>query len=758
MRPTQKKRTIPNSDKESPFFQAKGAGSFGGKQPFFKPQPSQLKKKATIDVEQNNNTAPLEDTTEHQFDDLSQRKAISKYEQDNIDYFFSPVTQTKKDTFFVKQAKSNEDTPKQDLVVQHSAAPIQRWNPFKAAKDAVSSGIDFVKDLPGKAKNALSSGVDFVKGLPGKTMSAVKNIGSHFIQPLRGVYETGKNVVKGAGGKITEAWQTTDFKWTDIFSSPLLPIPTGVLRFGNNLRQITLASAAKHAKNAGMPGPIPGAINKLNSAADKVADIAGKGFEIQHEIIEGAVLGDFKENPGIWNTVGQIAIGFVPYAGQVADIRDLIASIKKLHEKGWKDPGEWFNLILTVIGLVPGIGDMIKGAGRFLEPISKFARKLMPNAGAIWKIASKHGKALFSGASTLGKKLLGSAANIGKGVFKNAKNWGSGLLKSAKGLGSRALKSASGMAQRAKGMLKSAMANAGSIASKAMGFLGKIMGPIKKVAEGIISGGKKALNGALDLVRKGVQRGTDIFKKIRSAAAKRIQQAAARFKSTLAKAAAIGKKMMAKARDMFKKGVSLIRRKAAELKAKAIAKAQKMVQDGVKWAKKNIVSRVKRTISTLRGKTEGFLRKKWNDLKERIHTKKEGSKPELPSTKKLPLPEKEKLIAELAEQGIKHDANNITAIAKNAEGKIVFLENGDSSAGLQHILGRHKDDFARAGIDADQIPDLVIKAATEGTIVGHQGKGTGRPIYEIVFNGVKKHVAITISDNGFIVGANPSSI
>ena len=45
-----------------------------------------------------------------------------------------------------------------------------------------------------------------------------------------------------------------------------------------------------------------------------------------------------------------------------------------------------------------------------------------------------------------------------------------------------------------------------------------------------------------------------------------------------------------------------------------------------------------------------------------------------------------------------------------------------------------------------------------GLIVGHQGSGTGRPIYEVVFNGQRQGVVITTGNNGFIVGANPVSL
>lgn len=40
-------------------------------------------------------------------------------------------------------------------------------------------------------------------------------------------------------------------------------------------------------------------------------------------------------------------------------------------------------------------------------------------------------------------------------------------------------------------------------------------------------------------------------------------------------------------------------------------------------------------------------------------------------------------------------------------------------------------------------------------IVGYQRLGMGRPIYEIVLNGQKQRIAVTVGSNGYIVGANP---
>ncbi len=117
---------------------------------------------------------------------------------------------------------------------------------------------------------------------------------------------------------------------------------------------------------------------------------------------------------------------------------------------------------------------------------------------------------------------------------------------------------------------------------------------------------------------------------------------------------------------------------------------------------------------------------------------------------------KASLLEEMTAQGIKYTPENIVQVVKNTEGKIIFLESGNSRAGLQHIIGEHAKDFANIGVSEAQIPDVVMKAVSEGKIVGYQGEGTGRPIYETIINGEVHRLAITVSSNGFMVGANPA--
>ena len=114
-----------------------------------------------------------------------------------------------------------------------------------------------------------------------------------------------------------------------------------------------------------------------------------------------------------------------------------------------------------------------------------------------------------------------------------------------------------------------------------------------------------------------------------------------------------------------------------------------------------------------------------------------------------------KLVGELTANGIKFNPNNVVAITKTTDGKIVWLETGNTRAGLNHIIERHGQEFLKKGISESEIPNYLMTAVKNGQIVGMQRT---RPIYEFTYNGTKHRVAIDIGNNGFIVGANPKRV
>jgi filamentous hemagglutinin len=115
------------------------------------------------------------------------------------------------------------------------------------------------------------------------------------------------------------------------------------------------------------------------------------------------------------------------------------------------------------------------------------------------------------------------------------------------------------------------------------------------------------------------------------------------------------------------------------------------------------------------------------------------------------------LIAEVQARGDKISPNEVLGITRDLSGQIVWLEVGHldgKPSGLIHILDRHKKELNMAGIASSDIPEFILTAAARGRIIGYQGHGTGRAIYEIAYKGVKYKIAVSVGSNGYIVGAN----
>jgi len=116
------------------------------------------------------------------------------------------------------------------------------------------------------------------------------------------------------------------------------------------------------------------------------------------------------------------------------------------------------------------------------------------------------------------------------------------------------------------------------------------------------------------------------------------------------------------------------------------------------------------------------------------------------------------LFKELENGGVKFSKEDTLFITRDKTGQIVWLENGNLSAGLNHIIEEHGSQFDGKGVSNDEIPIYIMEAVSQGNVVGYQGKKNPRTIYEFIYKGRKQRVAITIGPNGFIVGANPKTV
>ncbi len=120
---------------------------------------------------------------------------------------------------------------------------------------------------------------------------------------------------------------------------------------------------------------------------------------------------------------------------------------------------------------------------------------------------------------------------------------------------------------------------------------------------------------------------------------------------------------------------------------------------------------------------------------------------------------KTQLIDELRASGTKITLENVVDIQKLPDGRTVWLEIGNKSAGLKHILDGKSEYFARKGVSEDEIPSLIFDALQNGRVVDTIGSGRNvRSVYEVEFNSSTQTIAIGISNNGFIVTAHPYTV
>lgn len=113
-------------------------------------------------------------------------------------------------------------------------------------------------------------------------------------------------------------------------------------------------------------------------------------------------------------------------------------------------------------------------------------------------------------------------------------------------------------------------------------------------------------------------------------------------------------------------------------------------------------------------------------------------------------------IKKLENAGVKFNKDDVIFVANDSSGRLIWLEQGNNSVGLNHIVVEHGKQFEDAGIAIENIPQILIETIKNGEYVGIQGRD--RKVYKINYqSGEDIYVAITISNNGFIVGANLTS-
>ncbi|MCO4857246.1 hypothetical protein MKD49_12225 [Herbaspirillum sp. WGmk3] len=103
----------------------------------------------------------------------------------------------------------------------------------------------------------------------------------------------------------------------------------------------------------------------FSSAPGRWISSARKDLSAAGEWLWGVIQGDFNENPTTAQTAVSTVVSMIPFVDQICDVRDIVANCKKIHS----EPNEvwhWVALCLTLIGLFPTLGSLVKGCGKVM--------------------------------------------------------------------------------------------------------------------------------------------------------------------------------------------------------------------------------------------------------------------------------------------------------------------------------------------------------------------------------------------------------
>lgn len=112
------------------------------------------------------------------------------------------------------------------------------------------------------------------------------------------------------------------------------------------------------------------------------------------------------------------------------------------------------------------------------------------------------------------------------------------------------------------------------------------------------------------------------------------------------------------------------------------------------------------------------------------------------------------LMEELRESGVKFTEKDVVMITKTKNGELVWLEVGNESRGLTHIIKRHEQDFYnKFKISKERIPIIIKDIFTNGVEISSEPKNKGLEkvfLYDDLYM-----ITSGVGTNGFIISVYP---
>jgi hypothetical protein len=124
----------------------------------------------------------------------------------------------------------------------------------------------------------------------------------------------------------------------------------------------------------------------------------------------------------------------------------------------------------------------------------------------------------------------------------------------------------------------------------------------------------------------------------------------------------------------------------------------------------------------------------------------------------------QELFNQLKDAGTKFSQDQVQGITRAlSDGKITWLETGsggEGGSGLLHILERHANQFAQLGVDASNIPNVIIntlKDQNPSQVIPDAVRGGDIRIFSTMVGGIEHGLAVVVGGNGYFVTAYPWS-
>ena len=172
-----------------------------------------------------------------------------------------------------------------------------------------------------------------------------------------------------------------------VAEGPITAAPKTIFKLPNHVSRLYVEFSKDPLIRAYLRQPFPNP--EIEKAEPGWFDRMAGAMQSAGDWTWGVIAGDFNENPTLSQIITNTLITMIPVVDQVSDLRDISACVKLLlWDEKYDEYMVWVGLGLTAVGLVPGVGSLVKGIlkavfnkvpiDRLIKAFNKYAKGHAP--------------------------------------------------------------------------------------------------------------------------------------------------------------------------------------------------------------------------------------------------------------------------------------------------------------------------------------------------------------------------------------------